>query len=220
LEKFQKIFSTSKNRRLFIFALTGLVLITTLVNFRILDHEKEMILIPGERPSRVNFTPVIAKNRRFQQGRSLELLAARLPENESHFLLVYKFTVTKSGSYQVLLAGTPPASITPGSDWDWFSPYWIAIDNGTPVRLTKEAIEQDFPHQLRWVEYVKGGYHWVRTKWVYLEPGIHTLEIRVDEKRFRDGRYAFFLDSILLVPDWWKPVRLLKQVPKEFFDGM
>ena len=74
-EKFQKLFSTIKNNRALTFTILGLLLISTFVNFRILDHDKAVVLIEGEKPSDMNFIPILAKNPLFDQGKSLELSA-------------------------------------------------------------------------------------------------------------------------------------------------
>ncbi len=216
-EKFQKLFSTIKNNRALAFTVLGLLLISTFVNFRILDHDKAVVLIEGEKPSDMNFIPMLAKNPLFDQGKSLELSADKLPDNHNYFSLTYKFKVLRTGVYFVLIAGTPPGASKPGSEWDWFSPYWISFDGAPPIHITKETIDRMFWGQLNDVEYIPGGYHWTRLGSFPLKKGEHQIEIRIDEKRYRDGSYVFYLDSIFLAPEGWKPLRLFKKFPKDFF---
>lgn len=217
LEKFQKTFSTSKSKKIVGGLFVAVILITTFLNYRVLGHEKAVILIEGEKPFYTNFSPTIAKNRRLLQGKSLELLSNDLPDGVSYFSLLYRFTVIKSGDYSMIFAGTPPGPEKPGGDWDWFSPYSISLDNGPPMHLTKEILEQRFRNQPKSFEYLQGGYYWVRIGTFTLEKGEHKIEIRINEKRFMDQLYAFFLDGILLAPQGWKPIRLFSQIPQNFF---
>ncbi len=217
LEKLQTTLSTTKSKKIIGGVFAGVILVTTFLNYRVLGHEKAVILIEGEKPFYTNFSPMIAKNGGFLQGKSLELLANDLPEGESYFSIFYRFTVIKSGVYSVIFAGTPPGPEKPSGSWDWFSPYSISLDGGAPVFLTKETLEQRFQNQPRWSEYHQGGYHWIRIDTFTLEEGEHKIEIRINERRFKDQLYAFFLDGILLTPQGWKPIRLFSQIPQSFF---
>lgn len=215
-EKSQKTFSTNDYLSFGVLVLV-LFALAALFNFHTLSKEKALVWVEGEKPSRANFNPVVTKDARFFQGRSLELIADKLPEDQAYYSLVYKFHILKSGDYRILLAGTLPGAVRPGGDWDWFSPYKISFDGEPPVLITKEYLEQDLGHKIKWAEYIPGGYHWIRIGSRAFEKGGHTVEIRVDEKRVRDNRYVFYLDAVVLVPKGWKPVRLLRQLPKEFF---
>ena len=195
---------------LFLFALAALF------NFREIRVEKGIVLIPGERPSRANFTPFVARDAKFQQGRSVEILAATLPP-AGYYSLLYRFRVLKKDTYAVLIAGTPPGADQPNREADWFSPYEVAVDSGSFFRLTDASFKKAFPVHPQQTDYVQGGYRWSRVASLDLSEGWHTIEIRVSEKRLRDGKVAFFLDSILLAPKNFKPKRLLKNLDPRFF---
>ncbi len=193
-----------------------LFVLAALFNFRTLGEEKRIVWIRGETPAGVNFTPFIEKNGHFQQGESVELLADSLP-SAGYYSLLYKFRILETGPYALFLAGTPPGATEPAKDTDWFSPYWVSLDNG-PFRLfTDESFKKEFPVHPPHTEYMAGGYHWSRIAWLELAEGWHTIEIQIRDRRLKDGKYAFFLDSILLVPKDYKPKRLLKNLDPRFF---
>jgi hypothetical protein len=196
--------------------LVSLFALAALFNFRALMQEKEIVLIRAEKPFRANFTPSIAQNARFQQGQSLEVLAETAPA-EGHFSILYRFRVLKTDAYGFFFAGTPPGADRPSRDAEWFSPYAIAVDGGPFLRLSEDSLKKAFPAHPADTEYVRGGYHWSRVAFMNLTEGVHTLEVRISEKRLRDGKYAFYLDSILLVPRNFKPKRLLKDLDPRFF---
>ncbi|MGH7198763.1 MAG: hypothetical protein ACREH5_08510 [Candidatus Omnitrophota bacterium] len=185
-------------------------------NFRVIGKEKEIALIRGEKPHRANFTPFIAKNGKFQQRQSLEILS-ETPPADGYYSLVYDFRVLKSGAYAVFIAGTPPGAEKPAKGTDWFSPYWMRIDDEPFTQITDERFKKAFPVHPQNTEYVQGGYHWSRIAWSELAKGSHTIEIQVRDRRLRDGKYAFFLDSILFIPKDYKPKRLLKSLDPRFF---
>jgi len=193
-----------------------LFILAALFNFRTLGEEKRIVWIRGETPSRANFAPNISRNGRFQQGESVELLSDSLPPT-GHYSLLYKFRILKNGVYALFLAGTPPGATEPGKDTDWFSPYWVSLDSGPFKPFTDESFKKEFPVHPTYTEYVPGGYHWSRIAWLELAQGRHTIEIQIRDKRLKDGKYAFFLDSILLVPKDFKPKRVLKDLDPRFF---
>ncbi|HXV19252.1 MAG TPA: hypothetical protein VD883_04155 [Candidatus Omnitrophota bacterium] len=191
----------------------------TLRNILVLWEDKGVIVLQGENPLRANFNFLTASNSKFLKDKSLEIASQTLPPGESAFTLTYRFKVYEEGFYKIFIAGTPPGSVSPQIEWDWFSPFGIVLDDNAPMILTKETIEKNYPLQVKWVPYVEGGYTWIRAGEVALQKGTHELTIVIDEKRKKDGWYVYYLDAIVLAPKNWKPVRSLKKdIPAQFFE--
>ena len=192
----------------------AIILISTIFNFTEIAHDQRIILIPGESFSATNSKVVIQQNDVLHQGKSFELVTNRLPKNSEYFYFLYEFYALEAGNYWILIAGTPPGAIL-GRKNEWFSPYWISFDDGEFVHVTAESVMENFPEHPELDEYFEGGYYWTRIGSAKLTPGKHTLEIRINEQRKRDSSYAMYIDSILIVPKGWKPIRLFKNLPPE-----
>lgn len=160
---------------------------------------------------------MITDNLRFIAGKSLELFADKLPDDQISFSLTYAFTILKEGDYWILIGGTPPGSVKAGVPQDWFSPYWISIDGSAFQKLTHESMEKAFPNYPKNTEYVPGGYHWTRIGSHFFTEGRHKIEIKVMDRRKRDGKYVMYLDAIFLAPKGWKPVRSMSYLSNELF---
>jgi hypothetical protein len=193
-----------------------LFVVAAFFNFKTLREERRIVWIRGETPAEANFTPFITRNGGFQQGQSLELFKDEVPA-AGYFSLAYSFKILEAGTYALFIAGTPPGADTPGNETEWFSPYWVSVDGAPFERHTNASFREKFPVHPRQTEYVKGGYHWSRIAWLELAEGMHRIEIQVRDRRLRDGKYAFYLDSVLLVPKDYKPKRLLKDLDPRFF---
>jgi hypothetical protein len=202
-----------------VLVILAVLIALTLRNILILWEDKGVIVIQGENPSRANFSFLTASNSKFLKDKSLEIASQALPPSEGAFTLSYRFRVYEEGLYRIFIAGTPPGSVSPQIEWDWFSPFRIIFDEAAPVPMTKETIEKHYPLQVKWIPYAEGGYTWMRAGEVSLQKGTHELTIVIDEKRKKDGWYVYYLDAIVLAPKNWKPVRSLKKdIPAQFFE--
>ena len=219
LLEFRYLFSKFRSSKLWWPSLVILAIFASsvMVNFWTLIKDQGLVLIHGETPTDINFEPVITENSSFVSGKSLELLAKDLPQNEVQFSIIYEFEILKPGIYWVLVGGTPPGSVRPDSSWSWFSPYSISFDGGPFTHLTEDYLKGKFSDQMIATEYIPGGYYWTRLGMHDFEKGKHTVEIRVDERRQKDGLYALYLDAFLLAPKNWKPLRSFSHMSRYLF---
>jgi hypothetical protein len=103
----------------------------------------------------------------------------------------YTFDAPSNSSYEVWIAGTPPADGSPMS-------YSIEDSPWTPLQASERA------------ETYAPGLAWYRIGVANLGPGRHALKLRADGRRSHDNRYYFAVDAIVLSPRGFKPNGVMK----------
>ncbi len=108
------------------------------------------------------------------------------------YAATYTFESTANSSYEVWMAGSPPAEASQAS---------YNVDGGpwTPIGATDGKIVSYGP-----------GLGWYKLGVVNLIPGSHAITIRVDSKRIQDNRYYFAIDAIVLSPRGFTPNGIVK----------
>ncbi len=181
-------------------------------------HQKsieDVVIIEGENAFQQNFgqaRKVIMKKPQLLGRASLELQRNLKPENGYHS--DYRFRVKKEALYHLYIAGTPPGPVRHGSEW--FSPYWIQVDDDRPYHLTEERLRKNWPKYPQ-LGYIKGQYFFSKILSLRLSAGEHTLTVWVDEPRKHDGQYVFFLDAFILAPEDFIPEKNVGRIPKRLF---
>lgn len=110
----------------------------------------------------------------------------------SSYSAAYGFEAGTTASYEIWIAGSPPAEASPLS---------YSIDNAgwTPVSATDARPESYAP-----------GLAWYKIGVANLNPGPHALTLRVDGRRNQDNRYYFAVDAVVLSPRGFKPNGIVK----------
>jgi hypothetical protein len=217
-EEFRPLRDLVRNNRYFspVVLLIIFLVAAAFLNFSALKQESSIAWVLGEKPLRANFTPEVRRQKGLFQGESVEILSDKLPPAERYYSIEYRFKIQKSGRYTVLVAGTPPGSLTTYEN-EWFSPYQISFDKGEFHALSYESLLKSDPSAPPPAGYSSGGYYWTRVAKQKFEKGWHTLEIRLDQKRLRDGKYALYVDTIAFVPEGYRPKRVLEDLDPKFF---
>ena len=141
--------------------------------------------IEGEKSAASNFGSVISA-----PGASspLALVIDTLEDAPlAPYTATYMFAAAANSSYEIWLAGSPPADGSPIS-------YTIDDTGWTPVSAVDGKLDAYAP-----------GLAWYKIGTANLVPGSHTLTLRIDGKRARDNRYYFAIDALMLSPGGFKP---------------
>ncbi|MCE5199632.1 MAG: hypothetical protein ABFD54_09915 [Armatimonadota bacterium] len=107
------------------------------------------------------------------------------------YAATYTIDALNNASYEIWLAGTPPAEGSPMS-------YSVDDVNWTPITAAEGTL-QSYAH----------GLSWYKIGTVNLFPGKHTLQIRCDGKG-QSNRYYFAIDALVLSPRGFKPNGVVK----------
>ncbi len=166
---------------------------------------KNYIWIEGENTVSTNFAREPIYNFFCSNKFALQLSKDIDPPQEGYFA-TYVFYVTHTKEYDLWMGCTPPGSVykeRPG----YASPIEWKIDNGPFQTASAENV------------YVKsfygiGGYYWVKIATGTLNAGKHTLTIRVKQKRSSGWDYYFYIDAILLFPQYSTGIAKLMDFPE------
>lgn len=148
------------------------------------------VWIEGEKSPANNFGSVIAA-----PGASAGLSIVLDTDQDAPlnpYSATYTFDSTANSSYELWLAGSPPAEGSPAS---------YSIDGGawTPLSAADGKAEAYGP-----------GLAWYKIGVANLVPGSHVLTFRVDGKRTQDNRYYFAIDAVVISPRGFKPNGVVK----------
>ncbi len=165
---------------------------------------KNYIWIEGENAVSTNFAREPIYNFFCSNKFALQLSKDVDPPQEGYFA-TYVFYVTHTKEYDFWMGCTPPGSTykdRPG----YASPIEWKIDNGPFQTASAENV------------YVKnfygiGGFYWVKIASGTLNAGKHTLTIRVKQKRSSGWDYYFYIDAILLFPQYSTGIAQLMDFP-------
>lgn len=108
------------------------------------------------------------------------------------YSVVYGFATATDSSYELWLAGSPPATGSPVS---------YSIDEGGWTEIS--AADRSA------VDYAPG-LAWYKIGVANLTPGNHTLTFRINGARSQDSRYYFAIDTIVLSPRGFTPNGIAK----------
>ncbi|MCX8125021.1 MAG: hypothetical protein N3F66_12785 [Spirochaetes bacterium] len=166
---------------------------------------KNYIWIEGENAVSTNFAREPIYNFFCSNKFALQLSKDVEPPQEGYFA-TYVFYVTHTKEYDLWMGCTPPGSRykdRPG----YASPIEWKIDNGPFQTASAENV------------YVKsfygiGGYYWVKIASGTLNAGKHTLTIRVKQKRSSGWDYYFYIDAIVLFPQYSTGIAKLMDFPE------
>ena len=104
----------------------------------------------------------------------------------------FRVSADANASYEVWIAGTPPADGSPMS-------YSLDDVGRTPVATEDGEIENYAP-----------GLAWYKIGALNLYPGNHVLKFEADARRLQDNRYYFAIDAIVLSPRGFTPNGVMK----------
>jgi hypothetical protein len=206
------------------FLLTCLLIMTVpflvrLVRHGLLSYEyraRQIVrLAEGESPVDSNFlnsVGVVASDRRFFGGRSLQL-STPIAVDGGYFAR-YEIELAEDGEYHLFVAGTPPGPVLRGVEWH--SPYAVAVDGGEPALLTEEDLKKEWPGFMLH-GYAPGGYYFTKIATQRLSKGRHTISFTIRDRRRHDGHFTVYLDAILLVPADFEPKTNVGRIPKALF---
>ncbi|MEJ5362993.1 MAG: tetratricopeptide repeat protein [Spirochaetota bacterium] len=166
---------------------------------------KNYIWIEGEHAVSTNFAREPIYNFFCSNKFALQLSKDVDPPQDGYFA-TYVFYVTHTKEYDLWMGCTPPGSAykdRPG----YASPIEWKIDNGPFQTASAENV------------YVKsfygiGGFYWVKIASGTLNAGKHTLTIRVKQKRSSGWDYYFYVDAILLLPQYSTGIAQLMDFPE------
>lgn len=166
---------------------------------------KNYIWIEGENAVSTNFAREPIYNFFCSNKFALQLSKDVDPPQDGYFA-TYVFYVTHTKEYDFWMGCTPPGSAykdRPG----YASPIEWQIDNGPFQTASAENV------------YVKsfygiGGFYWVKIASGTLNAGKHTLTIRVKQKRSSGWDYYFYVDAILLLPQYSTGIAQLMDFPE------
>lgn len=148
------------------------------------------VWIEGEKSPAANFGSVISA-----PGASSALALVLDTDTDapmSPYSSTYGFEAVTSASYEVWIAGSPIVEASPIS-------YQIDGSGWTPVSAADVEAEAYGP-----------GLAWYKIAVANLNPGPHTLTLRVDGRRTQDNRYYFAIDAVVLSPHGFKPNGVVK----------
>ncbi len=148
------------------------------------------IWIEGERSPASNFGSVIGAPG--ASGALAMVLDTTEPAPMAPYTVSYTFDSAANSSYEIWLAASPPGDGSPAS-------YTIDETGWTPVSAIDGKADTYAP-----------GLAWYRIGTANLVPGNHTLTLRIDNKRERDGLYYFAIDALVLSPGGFKPNGIVK----------
>ncbi|MBN1685160.1 MAG: tetratricopeptide repeat protein, partial [Spirochaetales bacterium] len=106
------------------------------------------------------------------------------------FYAEYVFFVEERGTYDLYYGGTPPGpadEVFPS----YASPFSYTLDQGQAVEVYREDVNV--------IERYSPNYYWVKFGNAELRPGVHRIRIEVREKRKYDGKFFFYLDTLLFI---------------------
>ncbi len=166
---------------------------------------KNYIWIEGEHAVSTNFAREPIYNFFCSNKFALQLSKDVDPPQDGYFAN-YVFYVTHTKEYDLWMGCTPPGSAykdRPG----YASPIEWKIDNGPFQAASAENV------------YVKsfygiGGFYWVKIASGTLNAGKHTLTVRVKQKRSSGWDYYFYIDTILLLPQYSTGITQLMDFPE------
>ncbi len=148
------------------------------------------VWIEGEKSPAANFGSVVAA-----PGAS-SALALVLDTDEdapmSPYSATYTFEALTSASYEMWIAGSPLTEASPIS-------YTVDGTGWTQVSAADVKPEPYAP-----------GLAWYKIAVANLNPGPHTLTLRVDGRRTQDDRHYFAIDAIVISPRGFKPNGIVK----------
>ena len=104
----------------------------------------------------------------------------------------FVFNVQSNSSYEIWIAGSPPADSSPIS-------YTVDDVNWMPLTPADNKVEN-----------YANGLSWYKIGATNLLPGRQTLRFRVDGKRTGDDRYYFAIDAVVFSPRGFKPNGVIK----------
>ncbi len=157
---------------------------------QILSEVKPYIWIEGEQASSQTFGEVV-DDPPASGGAFLRLNTNRAPAEEG-YAAQYLFTVNRSDIYNIWVACTPPGPNT--------SPFVWLVDTGQPS-LPESNAPTGFP-------YLENRFAWQKIGEAQLNPGQHSLTIRVTQPA--NGRYRLDIDAILITDHPFTPEGVLK----------
>ncbi len=140
----------------------------------------------GESYTSANWTPWLYDDDDSYNGKFVRLdTTAAHPSG--YYFLRYTITVPESGYYKIFFASTPP-NVT------WASPYEYQIDGTGYVNLSG-AVATGRSYGL------SNAIRWLHADTRYIGAGSHVIDIRVNDTRSMDNRYALYFDAIYLEPN-------------------
>ncbi len=149
-----------------------------------------LVFVEGEAAVSTNFAGEPVSNYGCSGFRSLQLNRTTGQQGGAAFFAEYVFYVPSDGMYQFWYGGTPPG---PQDDLlpSYSSPFSYILDNGERVNVYRENITV--------VEGYTPSYYWNRVNEIELTKGTHRIRVEVSEKRGFDGKYYFYLDSLVFL---------------------
>lgn len=157
------------------------------------DLERAMgpdVWIEGEKSPASNFGSAISA-----PGASSALALVLDTEEDapmSPYSATYGFEAGTNASYEIWIAGSPLSEASPlsyttdGAGWTSVSPADVKAESYAP------------------------GLAWYKIAVANLNPGRHTLTLRVDGRRTQDNRYYFAIDALVISPRSFKPTGIVK----------
>jgi hypothetical protein len=106
------------------------------------------------------------------------------------YTAAFTFDAPSNSSYEIWIAGTPPAEGSPMA-------YSIEDSPWTPVAAEK-------------MQNYAPGLAWYKIGTANLGPGKHTLKLRAEGRRPQDGRYYFAVDAVVFSPRGFSPNGVIK----------
>lgn len=159
---------------------------------QMLSEVKPYIWIEGEQANSQTFGEVV-DDPAASGGAYLRLDTDRAPTEEG-YATQYLFNINRSDIYNIWVACTPPGPDT--------SPFVWLVDTGQPSLPESNAPTGFF--------YLENRFAWQKIGEAQLNPGQHSLTIRVTQPA--NGRYRLDIDAILITDHPFTPDGVLKPV--------
>ncbi len=184
--------------------------------------DPRLAVIDGENIKSTNSTDFwIEKNEETFNGKYLALRTDK-PSYLKFVSFKYIFSVDQDGLYKIFIAGSPPGPlidrVKQGIN---FSPYEVIVDGGAPIEVSLESkrseLERVFGNYFYEMYVYAAGMTFTKAGEVRLSAGPHTIEFRVSKRELYQGKLAFLLDAVIMIPADWKRERKFFTLPDDAF---